>query len=307
MSITFLCPSGHRLCAPEEQAETAVTCPICGHGTIVPRKSDCLAAASSSGVPAVEAMLGAAASPQPAAERRSEPVGPPPLPEQPEVVEPGKSEARVEDPAAPLAAKGLNGNGQRIGPRHAPPPLPVQRAARSPSRPRWARAWFDLVRPSADHSASDAYSPEQGKVQGVWWLAASLGLAVLFSAAPALAHRDLQLAPGWARAVLLIAVLQWFYIAWMAATPDWSTVRIVMMVFAGVSALYAVATAYALATPLDSPMPLGMGAIRSSLARWCGAVLLVMTLATYFCGRFSANWQRQWRLQAARNGRVLSS
>jgi hypothetical protein len=93
-----------------------------------------------------------------------------------------------------------------------------------------------------------------------------------------------------------------FYVLWMAVTPDWSTVRVVMMVFAAVSALYGMATAVAIATPPDNPMPLGMGDIRNSAPRWCGAMVLLMSLATYLCGRVSAKWRRSWQLQAtARN------
>ncbi len=125
-----------------------------------------------------------------------------------------------------------------------------------------------------------------------------LGLVVLFSAAPGLSYLNLQLAPGWARLVLLLALLQGAYVAWLAITPDWLTVRAVMIVFAAVAAFYGMATAYAIAMPLDSPMPLGMGGIRGTMPRWCGAVLLLTFLATYGCGRFGAKWQRQWRRES---------
>ena len=146
---------------------------------------------------------------------------------------------------------------------------------------------------------SAAYRPDRGKVHTARWMAALLGLLVIFSTTPALAHLDLQLAPGWARAVLLVAGLQTAYVIWMALTPDWSTVRVVMMVFAAVSALYGMATAVAVATPLDSPLPLGMQQVRHSASYWCGAILLLMSLATYLCGRVSFQWQRSWKWQTA--------
>ena len=38
--------------------------------------------------------------------------------------------------------------------------------------------------------------------------------------------------------------------------------------------------ALALATPLDAPLPLGLGDVRDRLGRWCGAVLMLNALAT---------------------------
>ena len=144
-----------------------------------------------------------------------------------------------------------------------------------------------------------AYRADAGHVQTVRWLAVVLGLVVLFSAAPALRHVNPATAPDWARVVLLVATLQAVYLVWMAATPDWSTVWVAMLVFAAVATLYAVATAMVLATPLDSPMPLGMGELRTRLGRWCGAVLMLMSLATYLCGRTSAKWHGLIQRQAA--------
>jgi hypothetical protein len=151
------------------------------------------------------------------------------------------------------------------------------------------------------------YRPDEGRVQTVKWLAFFLGLVVLFSVAPALAHLNLQAAPGWARAVLLLAAVQAVYIAWMLATPDWASVWVVMLVFAFVSAAYGMATAIAIATPLDKPMLLGMGDLRESASRWCGSVLLVHALATYLCGRTSAKWRRAFELEMAGRDKPIRS
>lgn len=143
------------------------------------------------------------------------------------------------------------------------------------------------------------YEADEGRLQTVQWLAFFLGLVVLFSVAPALGHLNLYAAPGWARAVLLLAVLEAVYIAWMLATPDWASVWVVMLVFAFVSAAYGMATAIAIATPLDKPMPLGMGDLRESASQWCGSVMLLNSLATYLCGRTSAKWRRAFELEMA--------
>lgn len=151
---------------------------------------------------------------------------------------------------------------------------------------------------------ADVYQPDADKITTVKWLGFFLGLAVLFSVLPVVAkmYLNLQTAPGWARVVLLMAGLQIVYIAWMLNAPDWASVWVVMLVFASVSAVYGTATAAALATPVDRPMLLGMEEVRFSAATWCGAVLAVMALATYLCGRLSAKWRRSWEFEVAGRG-----
>jgi hypothetical protein len=136
------------------------------------------------------------------------------------------------------------------------------------------------------------YRADRGHVQTVRWLAAFLGLVATFGALPALGHANLATAPPWARLAILVAALQAVYVVWMVFAPDWSTVWVAMLVCAAVATLYAAVTAIALATPLDAPLPLGMGDVRARLDRWCGAVLMLNALATYACGRTSAKWRR---------------
>lgn len=153
-----------------------------------------------------------------------------------------------------------------------------------------------------------AYRPDRGRVQTVRTLAVILLLVAAFGGAPAVLHPDLETAPGWSRLVLFVALLEIVYIAWMAITPDWSTVWVLMLLLAAVTAGYAAATAIAVATPLDAPLPLGMSGVRGSAARWCGSVLMVHGLATYLCGRTSTKWRRALELESAarrRPGEVL--
>ena len=141
---------------------------------------------------------------------------------------------------------------------------------------------------------ANAYRPDKGKIQAIRWLAFFSTLVVGFGTVPAWEHLNLETAPDWARVALLLAALQGFYILWMLATPDWSSVWVVMLVFAFVAAIYGMATAIALATPLDRPLPLDMEALRRFLPRWCGSALLVNALAAYLCGNSSARWRRSY-------------
>jgi hypothetical protein len=149
----------------------------------------------------------------------------------------------------------------------------------------------------------DVYRPDEGKLATVKWLALMVGLVVAFSIAPVLCdykrRLNLATAPDWARVVLLMAAVQAVYIAWMLNAPDWASVWVVMLVFAGVSAMYAVATAVAIATPLDSLIWLDMGEVRKPARAWCTSVLLAMSLATYLCGRTATKWRRTFELETA--------
>ena len=149
------------------------------------------------------------------------------------------------------------------------------------------------------------YWPDAGNVATVRWLALILGLVVAFSIVPVvyLTHFNPASAPDWARVVLAVAAVQAAYIAWMLNAPDWASIWVLMLVFAAVSALYAVATAVAVATPLEQPIWLDVGEVRNSAGAWCGAVLAAMSLATYLCGRTATKWRRTFELQTAGRGK----
>jgi hypothetical protein len=211
--------------------------------------------------------------------------GNPPAPLPPEVVE-------TAAPAEPLPA----GSG--------PPPLPgtdgVDKKTNSTERKSGAdRRWF---RRQPQRMPADTYRPDPARTRSLQWLASFLAFVVVFSTFPAWGHLDLQVAPGWARLVLLLAALQGCYILWMLATPDWSSVWVVMLVFAFAAAVYAMLTAIVLATPLDRPVPLDIGELRPWAPRWCGSVLGLMVLATYLSGLTSARWRRAVEREMARTG-----
>ncbi len=155
----------------------------------------------------------------------------------------------------------------------------------------------------------NTYLPDRGRLASTQWLAGILMAAVLFSLAPVVYQMqwNLETAPGWVRVVVLLAALQALYVGWLLSAPDWSTAWVVMLVFAGVSSIYAVATAMAMATPPDRAMPLGLGEVRYSARAWCAAVLAVMSLCTYLAGRFSTRWRRSFEYETAGRAVVLRS
>ncbi len=133
--------------------------------------------------------------------------------------------------------------------------------------------------------------PDPSWTSSLWYLAGVLGGLVVFSAVPALRHADLAAGPIWARAVLLIAALQLVYLAWMGVTPDWSSVLVVMVVFAVVALGYAVAIVLVLVTGDGAPLPLEIEAARNTSALWCATVLVLSLLGVYLTGRFSFRWR----------------
>ena len=261
MTIRFPCPSGHRLSVPDEDAGTKVRCARCKKIAYVPPESEL---PPKSGAP------------------------PPPLPAK---TKPTKSKTK---------------------PAKAPPELPrtaapVSRAEPKPKRRRRKRTRQRRRRQGPPLMAPDTYVPDAGTITTVKWLAFFLGLAVLFSVAPVIymGQLNIEQSAWWARLVLLLAAIQCVYILWMLSAPDWASVWVVMLVFAGVATLYAVASAMVMsawdAVSAGDPetIPLGMEEVRRRAGVWCGAVVAVMALATYLCGRVSTKWRRTVELELA--------
>jgi hypothetical protein len=145
----------------------------------------------------------------------------------------------------------------------------------------------------------DVHEPDDEEIQTARSLALLLALIVGLGTIPAWGHVNLQTAPNWARLVLLLAAIEGFYLVWMVATPDWASVWVVMIVFAFAASLYAMATAIAWGTPPSRPLPLDIGELRHTAARWCGAMLLLHVLATWLCGHTASKWRQSYELQMA--------
>ena len=185
-----------------------------------------------------------------------------------------------------------------------PPPLPqpdtvsAGESIDSPDRPADKR--LDPNRAAATRPPiRRLYRPDEGKIASLQWLAFFLGLIAAFSAAPAIRYLNLQTAPEWARAVLLGTGLQGIFILWMAATPDWSTLRVLAIVFAVTAAMYATVMLMVLQVPPDVPLRWGLDEHRARAPQWCGSVLTLSLLGTYLCGRASVKWRRAAELTVA--------
>lgn len=215
-------------------------------------------------------------------------------------------------PGAPKA--GPSQREERASKRPVPPPLPPGRgpigppaAEPPPAQTKCSPVRRLLVPERPGRMPADVYRVDRGRLATLRWLALILALVVAFSVAPVFYDYASRLnpatAPDWARVAVLLAVVQAGYIAWMLNVPDWASVWVVMLVFAAVAAIYAVGTAVALATPLEDPIWLEMGEVRTSARAWCGSVLLAMALATYLCGRTATKWRRSFELETAGRSR----
>ena len=118
----------------------------------------------------------------------------------------------------------------------------------------------------------------------VYRIAAALVLVSILSVWPALKYWDLGVAPGWARGVLLVALLQLAYAAWLVSIPDWASLWASMFVLAIVATLYGTTAAMTLATPMEHEPPLGLQSVRHAAPYWCGGVMLLTISAAYLCG-----------------------
>jgi hypothetical protein len=136
------------------------------------------------------------------------------------------------------------------------------------------------------------YRPTKAMARRVYWLGLGLAVVTIISTLPALSFLPFSTAPTWARMVLLISTIQLAYVAWMCLVPDWSTVRITMLVFVGVAAAYGFALAIAIATPPGTSMMFEMGPVRTLAIRWCAVVMCLLAVSTFFSGRLAFHWRK---------------
>ena len=147
----------------------------------------------------------------------------------------------------------------------------------------------------------------KGKMQTVYLLAVFLATVVLISGLPAYAHLNIMTAPGWARAVMLLATLQIIYVLWMVALPDWSTVWVGMWLFALVAATYAMTFMIVKFTAPHKPLMLSLQEVRQYAAGWSAMMVLLMSLMSYICGRVSMAWRRAFEMAKAKRKKLASA
>lgn len=129
----------------------------------------------------------------------------------------------------------------------------------------------------------------------VYRIAAGLVLVSMVSVWPALRYWDLGVAPGWARGVLLVALLQLAYAAWLVSIPDWASLWGMMIVLAIVATIYGTAAAMTLATPMEHEPPFGLQSVRHTAPYWCGGIMLLTISAAYLCGHTAQRIRRVGR------------
>ena len=126
-------------------------------------------------------------------------------------------------------------------------------------------------------------------------LAAGLACAAVLSLLPLVLtrHVDLRTAPPWALWIVILAVVQLVYAAWLANAPDWATVHVQMILSAAMTTIYAMAMTLVLLTPSTRTLILGLDEVRRLGAAWCGLMVLIMAAATWYSGRTSTRWREQ--------------
>ncbi|MFP6694842.1 MAG: hypothetical protein VB875_17595 [Pirellulales bacterium] len=263
---------------------------------------------------------------RPAPEAASRPAAkPPPLPDAaakgpPSLPKPADKRRTAEPPADRPAAKQTKlktakGGPKRTGKREnkrrqqgaaaktlSQSTVPTTVADTSP--PSISEAWSVAVPPVQSgifkwfgfREAASGYRPDIGKVTTVRWLALFLAVIAILGAIPAFIDKHHFYI--WAHAILFISVLQLLYVFWMFTMPDWSTVWVLMLVFAVTAAVYGFGLAMTFLMPIQSALPFELQPVRESAPIWCAVMLLFTFLGAFLCGRYSFRWYRAYVLAA---------
>jgi hypothetical protein len=115
-------------------------------------------------------------------------------------------------------------------------------------------------------------------------LACLLPFATAFCAAPALSHLYFNGAPLWAQLMLVVAILQLAYAAWLAAVPDYSTLGVGMYLMAATGTGYSIALAVICFSAETQLAALGVSSMRWAAGAWCLLALVVSATASAACG-----------------------
>ena len=114
---------------------------------------------------------------------------------------------------------------------------------------------------------------------------------------------DSQGVESWAYFVFFFSGIQLAYAIYMVQLPDWSTARVVMIVSALVSVLYATFMGVALMAGADNAIIAALGLSTQQTAGyvtpWCCMMTMLMSLLTYFLVRTTLRWQRVYELATA--------
>jgi hypothetical protein len=193
------------------------------------------------------------------------------------------------------AMLGERTQGTRAARFESSPPARAEEEVRVATPPEAPPAPRTLPEP-ASAQAAVGYQPDGDKRRTVYFLAVAMAAISLYCLVPAVSHLNLAAAPNWARAALLLSLLQLAYAAWLASIPDWAALRSSMILFTVVAALYGVTMTITLSTPLENPLPLELSEVRRQAVLWCASVVLLSSLLAYGCGRAAWRWRRMLQL-----------
>jgi len=157
---------------------------------------------------------------------------------------------------------------------------------------------FDSSRGASERAAlppkARGYRAKLDEVWLVRQLALALAALSLFQMAPLLRQPAFFTAPEWTRAVVLVCAIELAYAIWITRVPDWSSVRVLMLLAGLVAAAYALTLSIVALSPRAAPLALDLGPIRHQARLWCGAVLALTSLYAYVCGHISFTWRRKY-------------
>ena len=108
---------------------------------------------------------------------------------------------------------------------------------------------------------------------------------------------------SWAWLVFLITGIQVVYAFYLVQLPDWSTTRVVMVISAIESVIYAMFTGIALMAKDENAIisAIGLETLQAAgyVSLWCCMMTMLMSLLTYFLIRTSLRWQKAYELATA--------
>ncbi len=305
MILRLLCPSGHVLDVDARLAGRKIRCGACGKIMIVPLPVK--GPVRNPARPPAKPIIRPSAAPpvKPPAKPIVKPQAAPPAKPQPQP----PAQKPTAEPPPPTPPNLPREPGMVAVP--LPPVEQPKHAAEvgEAAVARWRSlglafsSWLAKLWPVAErHLPADATIPGTAERRIALRLAAVPAGAALVSLLPVIAgHANLLAAPAWALAAVFLAVLQLVYAAWMINAPDWAAARVQMVVCTIVTTIYGMLMTLTMITPVNHPLMLDLGGVRSAARVWCGLMLVLMGAATWFCGRASVKMEKSVRCREARN------
>ncbi|HEX4149379.1 MAG TPA: hypothetical protein VHY20_10340 [Pirellulales bacterium] len=202
-------------------------------------------------------------------------------------------------PSPAIASPAMPGRPPAMAPAASSPPaprasprLPAGTAGPAATVPQTGalsrhRGW---IRSATVEEISRASQPESTRLQMAYLLAGSLLALSLMASWPALTHFRQNADADWVVIVLLMSVGQLLYVVWLLSLPDWTTLRVGMVLCALCAAAYAAALSIVIATPVTHSVVLGLTDVRSRAGLWSALLCGLMCVVCYGFGREASAW-----------------